>query len=101
MQLESVVPGFRIGGILVDDSVSRIGFGREAGSCRTLVVNSRRTCRIVRRMTIVRAAVNESQDARWVSFLELNDVDRPSAHIAGRNGLATGQFALNRQVPLI
>src|SRR5213594_2320442 len=101
MQLESVVPGFRRGGILVDVSVGRIGFGREARSCRTLVVNRRRACRVVRRMTIVRAAVNVSQDGRWVSFLELNDVDCPGAHITGRYGLAAGQFALNGQVPLI
>src|SRR5262244_2517036 len=101
MQLESVVPGFRSGGILVDVSVGRIDFGWEAGRCGTLVVNSRRTCWVVRRVTIVRTAVHESQDGRWVSFRELNDVDCPGAHITGRYGLAAGQFALNRQVPLI
>src|SRR2546425_9511904 len=100
-QLESVVPGFRSSGILVHDSVGRIGFGWEAGSCRTLVVNSRRTSGVVCRVTIVRTTVNESQDARWVSFLELNDVDCPSAHITSRYGLAAGQFVLNGQVPLI
>src|SRR5207247_2606063 len=100
-QLESVVPRFRSGGILVHDSVGRIGFGWEAGSGRTLVVNSRRTSGVVCRVTIVRTTVNESQDARWVSFLESNDVDCPSAHITGRYGLAAGQFALNGQVPLI
>src|SRR5215813_11946436 len=78
-QLESVVPGFRSSGILVDDSVCRIGFGWEAGSCWTLVVNSRRASGVVRRVTIVWTTVNESQNARWVSFRELNDVDCPSA----------------------
>src|SRR5438132_12730148 len=101
MQLESVVPAFRSGGILIDVSVGRISFGWEAGRCRTLVVNRRRACRVVRRMTIVRAAVNVSQDGRWVSFRELNDVDCPSAHITGRPRLAAGQFPLNGQVPLI
>src|SRR5215813_6271299 len=100
-QLESVVPGFRSSGVLVDDSVGRIGFGGEAGSCRALVVNSRRARGAVRRVTIVRTTVNESQNARWVSFRELNNVDCPSAHIAGRYGLAAGQFALNGQVPLV
>src|SRR5262245_43818830 len=90
MQLESVVPGFRSGGILVDVSVGGIGFGRDARSCRTLVVNSRRACWVVRRVTKVRTAANESQDACWVSFRELNDVDCPSAHITGRHGLAAG-----------
>src|SRR5260370_22088339 len=101
MQLESVVPGFRSGGILVDVSVGRIGFGWEAGRCGTLVVNRRRACWVVRRMTKVRKAVHESQDGRWVSFLELNDVDCPSAHITGPYGLAARQFPLNRQVPPI
>src|SRR5215831_13794260 len=101
MQLESVVPGFRSSGILVDDSVGRIDFGWEAGGCGTLVVNSRRACWVVRRVTKVRTTANESQDACWVSFRELNDVDCPSAHITGRYGLAAGQFPLNRQVPLI
>src|SRR5438552_11008903 len=100
-QLESVVPGFRSGGILVDDSVGRIGFSWKAGSCRTLVVNSRRASGVVRRVTKVRTAVNISQDSRWISFLELNDVDCPGAHITGRYGLAAGQFTLNGQVPLI
>src|SRR2546425_9901263 len=101
MQLKSVVPGFRSGGILVDNAIGRIGFRWEAGSCRTLVVNSRRASGVVRRVTIVRTAVHESQDGRWVSFLELNDVDCPSAHITGQYGLAARQFPLNRQVPLI
>src|SRR5262249_15874842 len=101
MQLESVVPGFRIGGILVDDSVGRIGFSWEAGRCGTLVVNSRRAGWVVRRVTIVRTAVHESQNGRWVSFRELNDVDCPGPHITGRYGLAARQFAFNRQVPLI
>src|SRR5438105_8712470 len=92
MQLESVVPAFRSGGILVDVSVGRIGFGWEAGRRRTLVVNSRRACWVVGWVTIIRTAVNESQDGRWVSFLELNDADCPSAHITGRYGLAAGQF---------
>src|ERR1051326_3597860 len=101
MQLESVVPAFRSGGILVDVSVGRIGFCWEASRCRTLVVNSGRPCRVVGRVTIIRTAIDESQDGRWVSFLELNDVDCPSAHIPGRYSLAAGQFPLNRQVPLI
>src|SRR3989449_7376695 len=101
MQLESVVPGFRSGGILVDVSVGRIGFGWEASSCRTLVVNSRRACWVVRGVTKIRSAVSESKNPRRVSFRELNDVDCPSAHITGRYGLAAGQFPLNRQVPLI
>src|SRR6516164_1510552 len=88
MQLESVVPGFRISGILVDNSVGRVRFGWEAGRCRTLVVNSRRACWVVGRVTIIRTAGNESQNGRWVSFLELNDVDCPSADITGRYGRA-------------
>src|SRR5262245_25752315 len=100
-QLESVVPAVGSGGILVDISVGRICFGREAGRCGTLVVNSRRACWVVRRVTKVRTAVNVSQDGRWVSFRELNVVDCPSAHITRRYGLAARQFALNRQVPLI
>src|SRR5262249_34874490 len=98
MQLESVVPGFRSGGILVDVSVSRIDFGWEAGRCGTLVVNSRRTCGVVGRVTKVWTAANVAQDSRWVSFCELNDVDCPRAHITGRYGLAAGQFPLDRQV---
>src|SRR5207249_11418657 len=101
MQLESVIPGVGSGSILVDVSVGRIGFGWEAGGCGTLVVNSRRAGWVVGRVTIVWTAVHESQDSRWVSFLELNDVDCPSAHITGRYGLAAGQFPLNREVPLI
>src|SRR5207247_10930390 len=97
-QLESVVPGFRSGGILVHDSVGRIGFGWKAGSCRTLVVNSRRASWVVCGVTIVRTAVNESQDARWVSFLELNDVDCPGAHITGRYGLRAAPCAPGGQV---
>ena len=82
--LQSVIPGIRSGGILVDDSVGGIGFGREAGSCRTLIVKSGWTCWVVRGVTIVRPAVDVSEDGRWISFLELNDVDRPGAHIAHR-----------------
>src|SRR2546430_15104775 len=92
MQLKSVVPGFRSGGILVDNAIGRIGFRWEAGSCRTLVVNSRRTSGGVRRGTIVRTAVHESQDGRWGSFLGVNDVDWPSAPLTGRYGLAAGPF---------
>src|ERR1043166_8624185 len=98
MQLESVVPAFRSGGILVDVSVGRIGFCREAGRCRTLVVDSRRACGVVGRVTIIRPAVDESQDSRWVSLFELDDVNCPGAHITGRYGLAAWQFPLNRQV---
>src|SRR2546428_12933172 len=93
LQLESVVPGFRSGGILVDVSVGRIGFGREAGRCGTLVVNRRRACRVVRRVTIVRAGVNVSPDGRWGSFPELNVVDCPRAPLTGRNGLGAGEFS--------
>src|SRR5437899_7330998 len=101
MHLVGVVPGFRSGGILVGVSVGRIGFGREARRCGTLVVNSRRACWVVRGVTKIRTAVSESKNPRRVSFRELNDVDCPSAHITGRYGLAAGQFPLNRQVPLI
>src|SRR5215831_9801132 len=99
--LQRVVPSIGSGRILVDDSVGWIGFGRKAGCCGALVGNCWRPSRVVSRMTIVRTTVDVSQDGRWVSFFELNNVDSARAYITCRHGLAAGKFTLNRQVPLI
>src|SRR6058998_711139 len=92
--LQGVVPGVGSGGILVDDSVGGIRFGREAGGRRTLIVKSGRTRWVICGVTIIRPVVNVSKDCRGISFLELNDMHRPSAHIADRDGLIAGEFAV-------